>query len=65
MEQIKRMYAHFGFELNRENEENMHNFLAQEAANKTPSHTYTLEEFGLKEKQVRERFKEYTTQFDL
>jgi hypothetical protein len=24
-----------------------------------------LEEFGLKEKQVRERFKEYTTQFDL
>lgn len=65
MEQIKRMYAHFGFELNRENEENMHNFLAQEAANKTPSHTYALEEFGLKEKQVRERFKEYTTQFDL
>jgi hypothetical protein len=43
----------------------MHNFLAQEAANKTPSHTYALEEFGLKEKQVRERFKEYTTQFDL
>jgi hypothetical protein len=65
MEQIKRMYVHFGFELNRENEENMQKLLAHEAANKTPSHKYTLEEFGLKEKQVRERFKEYTTQFDL
>ena len=65
MEQIKQMYAHFGFEINQENEENMNNFLVQETANKTPSHNYILEEFGLKAKQVRERFKEYTTQFDL
>ena len=65
MEQIRRMYAHFGFELNQSNEENMHNFLTADAANKKSSHTYTLEEFGLKEKQIRERFKEYTTQFDL
>ena len=65
LEQIRRMYAHFGFELNQSNEENMHNFLAADAANKKSSHKYTLEEFGLKEKQVRERFKEYTTQFDL
>ena len=65
MEQIKRMYAHFGFELNQSNEKNMHNFLTADAANKKSSHKYTLEEFGLKEKQVRERFKEYTTQFDL
>jgi hypothetical protein len=43
----------------------MHHFLTEAAANKTLSHKYTLEEFGLTEKQVGERFKEYTTQFDL
>ena len=65
MEQIRRMYAHFGFELNQPNEENMHNFLVNDAVNKKSRHKYTLEEFGLTEKQVGERFKKYTTQFDL
>ena len=59
------MYAHFGFELNQPNEENMHNFLVNDAVNKKSRHKYTLEEFGLTEKQVGERFKKYTTQFDL
>ena len=65
MEQIRRIYAHFGFELNQPNEENMQNFLVDDAVNKKSGHKYTLEEFGLTEKQVGERFKKYTTQFDL
>jgi len=65
MRQVRLMYSHFGLELTEENKDNMHHFLTETTANKTPSHQYTLEEFGLTEKQVRERFKEYITQFDL
>ena len=65
MKQVRRMYAHFGFELNQANEEDMHHFLADDTANKKSTHRYTLEEFGLTEKQVLERFKEYITAFDL
>jgi len=65
MRQVRLMYSHFGLEFAEENKNNMHHFLTEAAANKTLSHKYTLEEFGLTEKQVREGFKEYTTQFDL
>ena len=40
-------------------------FTDYDAVNKKSRHKYTLEEFGLTEKQVGERFKKYTTQFDL
>ncbi len=65
MRQVRQMYSHFGLELTEENKDNMHHFLTEAAANKALSHKYTLEEFGLTEKQVGEGFKEYTTQFDL
>ena len=65
MRQMRLMYSHFGLELTEENQDHMDRFLTESVTNKTPPHKYTLEEFGLTEKQVRERFKEYITEFDL
>ena len=65
MRQVRLMYSHFGLELTEENQDHMDRFFTESVTNKTPPHKYTLEEFGLTDKQVRERFKEYITEFDL
>ena len=62
---VARMYDHFGFELSAEAERRMRAWQADNPQGKHGGHHYTLEEFGLREGQIAERFAAYRTRFEV
>jgi hypothetical protein len=60
---VGRIYAHFGESLSDEAAVAMHDHLAGHPQGKHGSHAYTLADFGLDERAVRNRFAAYTERF--
>lgn len=65
IEVVRRMYAHFGFELSDEVDAKMRHFMASNPRDKHGSHTYTAEDFGIDPVRDREPFEEYIEHFGL
>ena len=62
---VRRMYAHFGFELSAEVDVKMRSFLANNPRDKHGSHTYTPADFGIDPVRDREPFRDYIEYFGL
>ena len=62
---VRRIYAHFGLNLSADTEAAMQGFLAENPQGKHGKHSYSSEEFGITDDQVRERFAEYIAKYDL
>ena len=62
---IARLYDHFGFELSADAERRMRAWQADNPQGKHGGHHYTLEEFGLREGEIAERFARYTERFEV
>jgi hypothetical protein len=62
---IGRMYTHFGIEPSAEGERRMRAWHAENRQHKHGGHAYTLEQFGLVEGEIRERFARYMRRFDV
>jgi hypothetical protein len=62
---IARLYDHFGFELSAEAERRMRAWQADNPQGKHGGHHYTLEQFGLREGEIAERFARYTERFEV
>jgi hypothetical protein len=65
IEQIERIYAHFGLDWSPATEAAMLGFLDENPQHKHGTHHYSLEEFGLSAEGVRERLRFYTERFGL
>lgn len=63
METLDRLYAGIGLELSDTARQAMQSFLLQNPKNKYGRHRYTLEQFGLQEQRIRDRFATYQEQF--
>ncbi len=59
LEQIKKIYQHFDFELSQSTLELMQNFIDNQAKGEHKPHLYNLKDFGLEEVQVQEAFTNY------
>jgi hypothetical protein len=59
------IYGHFGESLSAEAEAAMHAHLASHPKGKHGSHTYTLDDFSLDERAVRDRFAAYVERFGI
>jgi hypothetical protein len=62
---VRRMYAHFGFELGDEVDAKMRDFMANNPRDKHGSHTYAPEDFGIDPVRDRAPFEEYIDYFGL
>lgn len=62
---VRRMYAHFGYELSDEVEAKMVDFMNTNTRDKHGSHTYSLEDFGIDPVRDRAPFQEYIDYFGL
>jgi hypothetical protein len=63
MAQIERIYRHAGIELTDEARTAMAAWRVRDAAEKLARHTYSAEQFGLTNEQIREEFADYTARF--
>lgn len=62
---VRRLYEHFGLELERDAEHRMHRFLADHPRDKHGVHEYTLAAAGLDAARERERYRAYTERFGI
>jgi len=62
---VRRVYAHFGFELSDEVHARMRNFMQNNPRDKHGAHTYTPQDFGIDPGRDREPFEEYIEYFGL
>jgi hypothetical protein len=62
---VDRIYGHFGESLSDEAETAMHDHLASHPKGRHGAHTYTLDDFGLDEQVVRDRFAPYVERFGI
>lgn len=62
---VRRVYAHFGFELSDEVDARMRNFMQNNPRDKHGAHTYTPQDFGIDPGRDREPFEEYIEYFGL
>ena len=60
---IREIYAHFELPYTDEGEAAIHRFRQANPKGKHGTHHYTLEQYGLAEGEVRERFERYTTAY--
>lgn len=63
--EMKKLYDHFGQPMTTEAEASMKNLLAQNPKGKHGKHDYSLEEYGLSKAIVRERFADYCDRFSI
>ncbi len=61
--EIKRIYAHFGEELSSAAEQAMHDFMDNNPKGKHGKHSYNLEDYGLNEAMIKERYQGYMERF--
>ncbi len=62
---VRRLYEHFGLELTPAAQAALHHFCRENPKDKKGVHRYSLEEFGWRPEEERERFRFYTEHFDL
>ena len=62
---VRRMYAHFGYELSDEVDAKMRQFMDENPREKHGSHTYAPEDFGIDPIRDREPFEDYIRYFGL
>jgi hypothetical protein len=65
LSQAKKIYDHFGMELNESSKAAMAKYIAENRKGKHGAHRHSLEESGLKVEEVRERFKTYLDAYDV
>lgn len=61
--EVKRVYRHFGEELSDVAEQAMQQYLESNPKGKHGKHTYSLEDYGLTEGAIRERYQGYMDRF--
>lgn len=61
--QMKKLYAHFDEPFTPETEAAMNKCMAENPKGKFGKHSYTLEQFGVTEDEVKERYKDYREQY--
>jgi hypothetical protein len=62
---VDRIYGHFGESLGDEAADAMREHLASHPQGKHGAHAYTLDDFGLDERAVRDRFAAYVERFGI
>jgi hypothetical protein len=62
---LRRVYQHFGLELEAETIARARAFLSDHPRNEHGTHRYSLEAFGLETEALREAFKAYYERFDV
>ena len=62
---VRKIYTHFGLELSPEAEAAMQGFLADNPQGKHGNHSYSTDEFGITDDQVRDRFADYIARHNL
>jgi hypothetical protein len=62
---VRRAYEHFGLELSDETARSMQSFLDANPADKHGQHFYNFADTEMDEQEIRERFQEYQTYFDI
>jgi hypothetical protein len=62
---IEQLYRAFGLELSHEAAQGMKRYLKENPQNKYGKHNYTLEEFGLDEQKIKEKYGPYCERFGL
>jgi len=65
LEQVRRIYEHFGMQLLPEAEARMRRFLAENPRDKHGTHRYSLDFAGLEAERLRPAFAEYQRRFDV
>ena len=65
VDQLRRAYEHFGLEFTETTRERMSAFLAANPRGKRGVHKYVREDFDLDLSEIRDRFSEYCTEFDV
>jgi hypothetical protein len=65
VDQLRRAYEHFGLEFTETTRERMSAFLAANPRGKRGVHKYVREDFDLDLSEIRERFSEYCSEFDV
>ena len=64
LNQIKSIYMQLGFDMTIETENNIENYLYKDQKKIKSSHNYSLDEFGLNEKNVKDQFRDYMLNYD-
>ena len=64
LNQVKSAYLQLGFDMTIETENNIENYLSQGQTTSKSLHQYSLKEFGLNEKNVRDEFRDYMLNYD-
>ena len=65
LEQVRRIYDHFGMPLLPEAEARMRRFLAENPRDKHGTHRYSLDFAGLEAERLRPAFADYQRRFDV
>ena len=61
---IKNSYAHLGFDMTTKTENDIQEYISQDRNKSMSSHNYSLGEFGLTEKKVKDQFRDYMLNYD-
>ena len=64
LNQIKNVYLQLGFDMTIETENNIESYLSQNQSNTKPGHQYSLDEFGLDKKIIKDQFRDYMLNYD-
>ena len=64
LDYIKNSYAHLGFDMTTKTENDIQEYISQDRNKSMSSHNYSLGEFGLTEKKVKDQFRDYMLNYD-
>ena len=64
LNQIKNIYLQLGFDMTIETENNIESYLSQNQGNTKSDHQYSLDEFGLDKKIIKDQFRDYMLNYD-
>ena len=64
LNQIKNVYLQLGFDMTIETESNIESYLSQNQGNTKSDHQYSLDEFGLDKKIIKDQFRDYMLNYD-
>ena len=64
LNQIKNVYLQLGFDMTIETENNIESYLSQNQGNTKSDHQYSLDEFGLDKKIIKDQFRDYMLNYD-
>lgn len=64
LDHIKKSYVHLGFDMTTKTENDIQQYISQDRKKSMSSHNYSLNEFGLTEKKVKDQFRDYMLNYD-